>query len=104
MHGFHAVVFHQFDGPTSGKVPPILVGGAQLECRDQFAVTLQVCLRHQARLAVIGAMRSVRLLEGLQRPIDGRYRDAVQRGHRCNLGGAFRAFERQAVKPLPQLQ
>jgi hypothetical protein len=48
-------------------VPAILVGGAQLERGDQFAVPFQFHRRQDAGFAVIGAMRRVRpsaILEG----------------------------------------
>ena len=73
----HAIVFHEFDGPPSGKMAPRLVGGAQLQGRDQLAVALQLRLRQQTRLAVVGPVRGVWFVKDLQRPIDGRRGDAV---------------------------
>ena len=86
------------------EVPPLLVGGAQLECRNQFTVARKFGLRQQTRFAMVSTMRGVWFLEYVQCSIDGGYRAAVQVGYRRDLCRPFRTFARQTVKPLPQLQ
>ena len=101
--GLHPVFLQQLDGAAGGQVPPLLVGGAQFQRGDQLAVAFQLGLLQYARLAVVGAMGRVGFMDKVQRPINGAWGHAVQLGYRSHLGSSFRAFLRQAVEPLPQL-
>ncbi len=69
--GFHPVVLQQLNGAAGGQVSALLVGGAQLQRRDQLAVALQLGLRQHARPTVIGAVGRVGFMEKVQRPVHG---------------------------------
>lgn len=53
---FYTVLFQQLNGAVCRWMPPLLVGGAQLQRRNQFAVALQFRLGQDAGLALVGAV------------------------------------------------
>ena len=63
----------------------LFVRCVQFERRDQFAVALPLSLLQDARLAVVGAMRGMRLLETLQRVIHARRLHTIVPGHLLDL-------------------
>jgi hypothetical protein len=83
------MVLYQLNGSPGGKVASGLVGGAQFQRRDQFAIALQLRLRQHPRLAVVGTVRGVRLLTGPS-------------GLRCclSLPGKFRLQIRNATEAI----
>jgi len=60
LQRLHPMLLHQLDGSPGGQVASGLVGGAQFQRRNQFAIPLQLGLRQHPRLAVVGAVRGVR--------------------------------------------
>jgi hypothetical protein len=100
------MVFQDLDGPPCGKMPPLLAG-AQLQCRDQFAVALQsVCgyrrgLPWSAMRKAAAAIAAVNRLEWL---CAGRAGPAIRRGGTdskptCNLRRPQLVLDTKTLRP-----
>jgi hypothetical protein len=104
MWGFDAVVLQELDGAAGGEVTALLVSGPEFQGGDQLTVTFQFRRRQDPRLAAIDALGCMRSLEGMQRPVNGGGRNAIQMRDRGDLGRPLRTFRRQSIQSLPQLQ
>lgn len=78
--GFNSVVLQQFDGALGGQVAALLVGRAQLQRRDHFAITLQLCAGKYARPTVIDTVHWARLEKVFEGPVYRCGGDAEQFG------------------------
>lgn len=78
VRGLDAVLLEKTDCLDGGQVAPLLVTGADLQCRDDFAEALEFGPGQYPRNATVRALQCLRPSTLAQRPVERAFRDSVQ--------------------------